>query len=56
MLKAGFTVAGARAMLASAALAKAPALPPALDQAVTQSHEALRRILNGDPSGCRADR
>jgi ketosteroid isomerase-like protein len=51
MLKAGFIVAGAGALLASAALAKAPALPPALEKAVSQSHEALRRILNGDPSG-----
>lgn len=38
-------------LLASAAWAKAPALPPALEQAVEQSHEALRKILNGDPSG-----
>lgn len=51
MLKAGFIVAGASALLASAALAKTPALPPALEAAVTQSHEALRRILNGDPAG-----
>ncbi|WP_310474211.1 nuclear transport factor 2 family protein [Sandarakinorhabdus sp.] len=51
MLKAGFIIAGASALLASAALGKAPALPLALEQAVTQSHEALRKILNGDPSG-----
>lgn len=44
-------VAGGWALLASAALAKAPALPPSLEQAVSQSHEALRKILNGDPSG-----
>ena len=29
----------------------APALPPALETAIAQSHEALRKILNGDPSG-----
>jgi ketosteroid isomerase-like protein len=51
MLKAGFIIAGASALLASAALAQPPALPPALEQAVTESHEALRKILNGDPSG-----
>ncbi len=51
MLKAGFVIMGASALLAGVALAKARALPPALEQAVTQSHEALRRILNGDPSG-----
>jgi uncharacterized protein (TIGR02246 family) len=51
MLKAGFIIAGASALLASAALGKAQALPLALEQAVTQSHEALRQILNGDPSG-----
>ncbi|WP_353218452.1 nuclear transport factor 2 family protein [Sandarakinorhabdus sp.] len=44
-------VASVWALLASGALAKAPALPPALEQAVSQSHEALRKILNGDPSG-----
>jgi hypothetical protein len=33
---------------ASATTAK---LPPALEAAITQSHEALREILNGDPSG-----
>ena len=32
-------------------LAAPPPLPPALEAAVTQSHEALRKILNGDPSG-----
>ncbi|WP_372918317.1 nuclear transport factor 2 family protein [Sandarakinorhabdus sp.] len=26
-------------------------MPAALEQAVTESHEALRKILNGDPSG-----
>ena len=26
-------------------------LPPALEAAIAESHEALRRILNGDPSG-----
>jgi hypothetical protein len=26
-------------------------LPPALEAVVAQSHEALRKILNGDPSG-----
>lgn len=25
--------------------------PPALEAAITESHEALRKILNGDPSG-----
>lgn len=44
-------VASVWALLASGTLAKAPALPPALEQAVSQSHEALRKILNGDPSG-----
>jgi len=28
-----------------------PALPPELEDAIGQSHEALRKILNGDPSG-----
>ena len=51
MNKVGFVIAGVGAMLASAALAKAPALPEALEQAVTESHEALHKILNGDPSG-----
>ena len=51
MRKPGFVIAVMGALLASAALAKAPALPPALEQAVTESHEALRKILNGDPSG-----
>ena len=27
-------------------------LPPALESAIAESHEALRKILNGDPSGC----
>ena len=26
-------------------------LSPALESAITESHEALRKILNGDPSG-----
>ena len=26
-------------------------LPPALESAISESHEALRKILNGDPSG-----
>lgn len=26
-------------------------LPPALESAIAESHEALRKILNGDPSG-----
>jgi len=26
-------------------------VPPALEEAIAQSHEALRKILNGDPSG-----
>jgi uncharacterized protein (TIGR02246 family) len=26
-------------------------VPPALEEAITESHEALRKILNGDPSG-----
>ncbi len=47
-------------VMAGAALATTPAsaspgedapLPPALEATVTQSHEALRLILNGDPSG-----
>ena len=51
MARAGFVIAGAGALLSSAALAKAPALPAALEQAVTESHKTLRKILNGDPSG-----
>jgi uncharacterized protein (TIGR02246 family) len=40
----------------SAAFAGAPApttikLPAALESAIAESHEALRKILNGDPSG-----
>jgi len=27
-------------------------VPPALEAAIAESHEALRKILNGDPSGC----
>lgn len=41
----------AAALLASTTATAAPALPPALEAAITESHEALRRILNGDPSG-----
>ena len=26
-------------------------VPPALEAAIEESHEALRKILNGDPSG-----
>ncbi|WP_156256534.1 YybH family protein [Sandarakinorhabdus oryzae] len=51
MNRLAVVVASALAVVASTAWAKAPALPPALEQAVTQSHEALRKILNGDPSG-----
>jgi Domain of unknown function (DUF4440) len=51
MIRVGIAIVGMAAVMASAALAKAPTLPLALEQAVTQSHEALRRILNGDPSG-----
>ena len=29
-------------------------LPPALEAAITESHEALRKILNGDPTGYEA--
>ena len=29
----------------------AHAVPPALEAAIAESHEALRKILNGDPSG-----
>ncbi|WP_164155537.1 YybH family protein [Sandarakinorhabdus rubra] len=46
----GLTITAA-ALLAGPATAKPPGLPPALEKAVTESHEALRRILNGDPSG-----
>jgi ketosteroid isomerase-like protein len=28
-----------------------PKVPPALEAAIAESHEALRKILNGDPSG-----
>lgn len=34
-----------------AAVAQSTALPKALEATVKESHEALRRILNGDPSG-----
>lgn len=51
MRKSMLIIAGTAMVIAAAARAKPPALPPALEQAVTQSHEALRKILNGDPSG-----
>ncbi|MBL0923614.1 MAG: lipocalin-like domain-containing protein [Sphingomonadaceae bacterium] len=35
----------------SAGEAAAPQVPPALEAAIDESHEALRKILNGDPSG-----
>ncbi len=31
--------------------AASPRVPPALEAAIDESHEALRKILNGDPSG-----
>lgn len=51
MRKSTLIIAGAAMVIAAAARAGSPALPPALEQAVTQSHEALRKILNGDPAG-----
>lgn len=50
MIRPGRDIAAA-ALLASRAAASAPTLPPALEAAVTESHEVLRLILNGDPSG-----
>ena len=47
-------IAGALAALISlpaSAAEMAMKAPPALEAAVAESHEALRRILNGDPSG-----
>jgi hypothetical protein len=34
-----------------AAVAREKTPPPALEAAIAASHEALRKILNGDPSG-----
>ena len=51
MRKSMLIIAGVAMVIAAAARAGSPALPPALEQAVIQSHEALRKILNGDPSG-----
>jgi len=37
--------------IAQAQAVSVPALPHELEDAIAQSHEALRKILNGDPSG-----
>ena len=43
---------GASAALAQTAVAaQMPQLPPSLEAVIDESHEALRKILNGDPSG-----
>ena len=43
---------GAPAALAQTGVAaQMPQLPPALEAVIDESHEALRNILNGDPSG-----
>ena len=58
--KASYLVAvlviGAAATLAlltfpQAGMARTTTAPPALEAAIAESHEALRKILNGDPSG-----
>lgn len=41
----------ALSLMGSVAGAKSAALPPSLELAIAESHEALRKILNGDPSG-----
>lgn len=51
MRKSMLIIVGAAMVIAAAVRAEPPALPTALEKAVTQSHEALRKILNGDPSG-----
>jgi uncharacterized protein (TIGR02246 family) len=38
-------------VLPQAAVARERTVPPALEAAIAESHEALRKILNGDPSG-----
>jgi uncharacterized protein (TIGR02246 family) len=45
--------AAALAVVAGTQLAEARTItaPPALEAAIAESHEALRKILNGDPSG-----
>jgi ketosteroid isomerase-like protein len=58
-VKRAFLTASAASLLSlywAAGFAEAPApgtvkLPTGLEDAIGQSHEALRRILNGDPSG-----
>jgi uncharacterized protein (TIGR02246 family) len=48
----GLLLLGSSQVQAGAAVAPAsPRLPPELEAVVTQSHDALRKILNGDPSG-----
>lgn len=37
--------------VSGASAAADPKVPPALEAAIAESHEALRKILNGDPSG-----
>lgn len=53
LLKAAAALALLSVPHASAAReqARAIAVPPALEAAIAESHEALRKILNGDPSG-----
>lgn len=48
---AAAALAALLAFPAAAQAAPAFTAPPALEAAITESHEALRRILNGDPSG-----
>jgi ketosteroid isomerase-like protein len=48
MLLSALVLPNAASSQSSEANAK---LPPALESAIAQSHEALRKILNGDPSG-----
>ncbi len=52
-LKRLVIAAAALVLLASpqAAAARERTTPPALEAAIGESHEALRKILNGDPSG-----
>lgn len=58
-MKIGWTGFGKALAVAAVLAASAPALarqpgpklPPLLEAAIDESHEALRKILNGDPSG-----
>ena len=44
-------VAAILSLVPSQIFARPAAVPPALEAAIAESHEALRKILNGDPSG-----